>query len=323
MRLYRKCANNLCKVVIIIVLIKLFKGITIKKLTIFIFFSLLIYPVHALASWVIINDDGSTEVYQPDVIKPYSVPVKKKKQVQRSITKKVQKMYQTEEKIMYLTFDDGPLLGSNNIITVLQEEEVQATMFMVGKHIKKSKYRKKIFKRALDEPLILVANHTYTHANGRYRHFYSNTDRVLLDIQRMDDILFNNDQSYQVPYCRLAGRNVFRLPTIHRDDPGIPKRYNEAEKYDALWDAGYQIFGWDYQWSYNPRNGEVYHSPDTLVKNIERIYKRNKTRSTGKFVLLMHDFSFRDKFHGKEDLQSLIQKLKLNGWSFETLTTYI
>ena len=223
---------------------------------------------------------------------------------------------------MYLTFDDGPLLGSDNIITALQEENVEATMFMVGKHIERNKYRKRTFNRALKEPLIQVANHTYAHANGRYRHFYSDTNRVVSDVQKMDDLLFANDPDYLVPCCRLAGRNVWRTPNIYRNDPGIPKKYKESEKYDALSDAGYQIYGWDYQWSYNPKDGEVYKTPETLANIIERIYKRGKTKAEGKFVLLMHDFSFRDRFDGKEQLRTLIQTLKLYGWKFERLSTY-
>jgi mycothione reductase len=35
---------------------------------------------------------------------------------------------------MYLTFDDGPLLGSNNIIKVLQEEGVD---YLIGKNFHK------------------------------------------------------------------------------------------------------------------------------------------------------------------------------------------
>ncbi len=224
---------------------------------------------------------------------------------------------------MYLTFDDGPLLGSENIISVLQEEGVEATMFMVGKHINHNKYRKRTFNRALQEPLIQVANHTYTHANGRYRYFYSDTNRVVSDVQKMDDILFKYDPEYQVSCCRLAGRNVWRTPTIYRNDPGIPKKYHESEKYDALSDAGFQIYGWDYQWSYNPKNGEVYKSPETLAQIIESMYKRGKTKTKGKFVLLMHDFSFRDRFDGKETLRSLIQELKFFGWRFERLSTYL
>ncbi len=281
----------------------------------------MIFPIVSFASWVIINDDGTTEVYNEKKIDAYIAPKKKKKSI---VKKQIAPKYTyTGEKIMYLTFDDGPLLGSENIIDIIQEEGVLATMFMVGKHIKQSKYRKRTFNRALNEPLILVANHTYTHASGRYRHFYSDTRRVVNDINKMDNLLFNSDLNYQVPYLRLAGRNVFRLPTMHYDDPGIPKRYNEREKYDALWDEGYQIFGWDYQWSYNPKNGKVNKTPRELVSAIERIYNKNRTKKSGKFILLMHDFSFRDRFNGKKDLRELIRELKNSGWSFETLSTYL
>jgi peptidoglycan/xylan/chitin deacetylase (PgdA/CDA1 family) len=224
---------------------------------------------------------------------------------------------------MYLTFDDGPLLGSNNIISILQEEKVKATMFMVGKHVQRSKYRKKTFFRALKEPLILVANHTYSHADGRYKDFYSDTQRVVNDVNKMDDILLENDPNYKFPYCRLAGRNVWRLPVICKNDPGIPAKYCENEKYEALKDAGYHIFGWDYQWAYDPRSGQVYKTPQNVADIIEKIYNRGKTKLKGKFVLLMHDFSFRDKFNGKDQLRTLIQILKDLGWQFETIATYL
>jgi len=281
----------------------------------------LVFPIVSFSSWIIINDDGTTEVYNADEPEVYVAPKKKRKHV---VKKKIAPKYVgSSEKIMYLTFDDGPLLGSGNIIDVIQQERVLATMFMVGQHIQKSRFRKKTFKRALNEPLILVANHTFTHASGRYRHFYSDTNRVVNDINKMDNILFDNDINYRAPYLRLAGRNVFRLPSMHYNDPGIPKRYNESEKYDALWEEGYQIFGWDYQWSYNPKNGKVNKSPKELVNAIEKIYSRNRTKISGKFVLLMHDFSFRDRFNGKKDLKDLIRRLKYNGWSFETLSTYL
>ncbi len=281
----------------------------------------MVFPIVSFASWVIINDDGTTEVYNAPMRDVYAAGKKKKKHI---VKKQLAPKYiETGEKIMYLTFDDGPLLGSGNIIDIIQEEGVSATMFMVGKHIEQSKFRKKTFERAMDEPLILVANHTYTHANGRYRYFYSDTNRVVNDVNRMDNILFESDLNYRAPYLRLAGRNVFRLPAMHYNDPGIPKRYNEREKYDALWDEGYQIFGWDYQWSYNPKNGKVNKTPKELVFGIERIYNKNRTKISGKFVLLMHDFSFRDRFNGKKDLRDLIRRLKYNGWSFETLSTYL
>jgi peptidoglycan/xylan/chitin deacetylase (PgdA/CDA1 family) len=284
----------------------------------FIFISLILSPCIA-DDYTIIDDGDVTNIYKPKKDKSYKTSITKRK---ITITSKLTSK-EKFEKIMYLTFDDGPLLGSDNIITVLQEEDVQATMFMVGKHINISKYRKKTYQRAIKEPLILVANHTYTHANGRYKEFYSDKTNLLLDLQRMDDLLRETNNRYIMPYCRLAGRNVFRLPKVCFNDPGIPKRYKENSKYDALWNLGYHIFGWDYQWAYDPNNGKVNYSPARIVRNIESIYKKSRTKKKGKFVLLMHDFCFRDKYNGKNQLRDLIGMLKENGWKFETLDTYM
>jgi peptidoglycan/xylan/chitin deacetylase (PgdA/CDA1 family) len=38
------------------------------------------------------------------------------------------------DRIVYLTFDDGPLNGTSNVLDVLASENVPATMFMVGAH---------------------------------------------------------------------------------------------------------------------------------------------------------------------------------------------
>jgi peptidoglycan/xylan/chitin deacetylase (PgdA/CDA1 family) len=281
-----------------------FKEFPIKRLSIL--FSLF-FPLFLFSSWNIIE----TEIREMEIIEPAKCP-------QPRQTYKYQ-----DDKVMYLTFDDGPLSGSNNIISVLQEENVQATMFMIGKHVTKSKYRKKTFKRAIDEPLIQVANHTYSHADGRYRHFYSNKERLVKDIQKMDRLLVKSDESYLYPCCRLAGRNVWRVANLNKNDPCIPKKLHEGEKYDALSEVGFQIYGWDYQWSYNPKTGQTYLLPQSVVKNIEKIYRKKRTKTKGKFVLLMHDFSFRDKFDGSENLRTLIQLLKQKGWRFETLATYL
>ncbi len=312
-------------------------------------FTLVLSVSFVFAGWVFVNDDGSFSSYGNDdsiyVIPKEELQTKeifklpkekkqiKKVQVRKEIVqeKKIPKkiipkkvaVVEEDSKTIYLTFDDGPLAGSSNIISTLVEEGTPATMFMVGKHITRGASRKKVYQEAVDEPLILVANHTYTHANGRYRHFYSSKKRVLKDVQKMDAMLCRDEVVKDTRYCRLAGRNVFRLPQMHHDDPGIKKKYKESSKYDALYKAGFYIYGWDYQWSYNPKSGRVNKTPKQLAKSIESIHKRGRTKKDNKVILLMHDFSFQDRFKGKQMLGELITILKKNGWKFETLETYL
>jgi peptidoglycan/xylan/chitin deacetylase (PgdA/CDA1 family) len=294
-------------------------------------FIILVLTTYLNAGWMFINDDGSLSSYNQED-ESYYIPKEVEKPKKIKVRKRVHKarkkvfisskpIYQNSKKTIYLTFDDGPLNGTENVIDVLSQTGTAATMFMIGAHIDSSRYRQELFLNAIDEPSILVANHTYSHANGHYRHFYSSISRVRKDLQKMENKLLTQDPLHEFKCCRLAGRNVFRLSHLKKNDPAI-KRSREYDAYNALRDDGFNIFGWDYQWSYNPKNGKPYKSPQTLVRDIERIYHRGKTKKSNKLILLMHDFEFKDRFNGQKKLRELITLLQDKGWSFGTLDSY-
>lgn len=228
------------------------------------------------------------------------------------------------EKVIFLTFDDGPLRGTQNILNVLQQEQVNATMFMVGKHIKANK---KLYEKVLDCSHVCVANHTYSHADGKYRKFYSDGLHLLKDVKKNDMMLSKERRSVSTACIplRLAGRNVFRLPALSSNDPYIQRtqRNDEAPKYDTLYQDGFYIYGWDAEWSYDPSNGKPIESPEKIVDNLERIYRKKCAKCGNKVILLMHDFMFRDRFNGEENLHVLIRLLKEKGWKFATIEQYI
>jgi len=300
-----------------------------------IFSMILLMATLSNAGWMFVNDDGSLSPYNQEeelytIPQEIEIPKKKitikkhKKQHKRKkpkihITSKPINQY--AQKTMYLTFDDGPLNGTENVISVLRETATPATMFMIGKHIDANDYREDLFLTAIDEPNIFVANHTYNHANGHYRKFYSNAANVVNDLSKMEEKLLTYDAYHSFKCCRLAGRNVFRLDSIKRNDPAI-RRKKEYDSYNALADNGYKIIGWDCEYSYNPKNGNPYKSPQAMVRYIEKIYQRQRTKKANKLILLMHDFEFKDRFNGKEKLRTLISLLQDKGWSFETLETY-
>jgi len=288
------------------------------------------------AEWMIVNDDGTLSRYgNSDYETSYAIPqesfedtqelsktiVVKKKRKHHTYKKRVIISDPDMTKSVYLTFDDGPLNGTQNVISILEESGIDATMFMIGKHVERNSYRKKLFKRAVDDDNILVANHTYSHANGHYRRFYSDEYNVVQDLQKMDRKLSYYDPLHYQKICRLAGRNVFRLPDIYKNDPAI-RRSVEYRCYDALKDNGFKIFGWDYQWDYNPRNGKLYKSPRQIVKIMNRLIQKGRTKKPNKLILLMHDFTFKSRFGGDEKLRTLISLLERDGWSFETLQSY-
>lgn len=218
------------------------------------------------------------------------------------------------KKVIYLTFDDGPTRGTQKLIKFLEQEGVKATMFCVGKHIQK---RRAIFEREKRIKNLLIANHTYSHADEHYKRFYSRFYDVLRDIEHSQSIIGGRK------FLRLAGRNVWRLPEIKRDDYGLPKaqRAGEVKDYDKLAKDGYYIFGWDVDWSYDYKNGKMLHTAKELKAKIKYFQKKGWYRKEGKIVLLAHDFMFKND-KDINQLKEFIKIMREDGWSFETLEDY-
>ncbi|MGO4839605.1 polysaccharide deacetylase family protein [Rhizobiaceae sp. 2RAB30] len=72
------------------------------------------------------------------------------------------------ERIVYLTFDDGPLPGTSVILDVIESENVPAAMFMVGAHAMASKENRALVARARALPLVRPGHHRHSPANPRY-----------------------------------------------------------------------------------------------------------------------------------------------------------
>ncbi|WP_245464033.1 polysaccharide deacetylase family protein [Rhizobium sp. NXC24] len=121
---------------------------------------------------------------------------------------------------IYLTFDDGPLPGSENVLQVLFEENVPATMFMVGVHVETKEDGRSVLAEVRSLENVAVGNHSYSHANNRYRVFYSDSQAVITDLVKANEVL-----SLAMPAAtRLPGRNVFRLKTASSEDLSLDVR---------------------------------------------------------------------------------------------------
>src|SRR6476620_809821 len=64
------------------------------------------------------------------------------KAVVQSEQKKEKPPAKKKKKKIYLTFDDGPNKGTRNVLSIVEQEKVPVTFFIIGEHTEASRYQK-------------------------------------------------------------------------------------------------------------------------------------------------------------------------------------
>lgn len=101
----------------------------------------------------------------------------------------------TKEKVVYLTFDDGPhAIATPFVLDQLKQYDAKATFFCIGKNVLNEP---QIYRRILDEGHA-VGNHTHHHLNG----WKTDNELYLADVNEagkyIDSVLF------RPPYGRIT-----------------------------------------------------------------------------------------------------------------------
>ena len=180
----------------------------------------------------------------------------------------------TTDKVLFLTFDDGPVPDNTEwILSELKNQQAHATFFCVGENVKAYP---QLYRKILDEGHA-VGNHTFSHLNG----FQTPTRRYVRDVSQA---------------ARLIGSKLFR-PPYGRIKP-IATRVLSARYYVVLWD----VLSMDYDAGLTPgevmdnvmssaRPGSiiVFHDSIKARRNLEEVLPRvleTYTRQGFKFVPL-------------------------------------
>ena len=127
----------------------------------------------------------------------------------------------SEQKVVYLSFDDGPTpFVTEKVLELLEEYQAKATFFCIGKNIEQHPELFKIVKSKGHH----IGSHTYSHING----WKSNSTDYLNDYQKGRDLARSN--LFRPPYGRIL---LNPLQTIQKQDKVImwdilSKDYNDA-----------------------------------------------------------------------------------------------
>lgn len=189
-----------------------------------------------------------------------------------------------EEKLIALTFDDGPHpKETNEILDVLKKYDVKATFFVVGKHC--NWYSKPLIRASKEGHEI--GNHTFNHPD------ISNlsTDDIKKEIKLCEDTI-----------VKLTGVK----PTLFRPPFGS---YNQGELGQIAKDCGYKIVLWTTVDAKDWKN-----PPPSQTSNIIISKVRNGD------IILLHDYGTENTVKA---LDIIIPTMMKNGYKFVTVSELI
>lgn len=157
------------------------------------------------------------------------------------------------EKLIAITFDDGPTIETPKVLELLKKYNVKATFFCIGKQIEKYP---DILQQVIDEGHT-VGNHTYSHSP---KMSLWKTEAVLKELTKTDEIIHNivgvRSKLYRPPYG-------VTFPQLAR----------------AIKITKHKVIGWNIR------------SLDAVIDDEQHILKRITSRLKSGSIILLHDTS--------------------------------
>lgn len=192
----------------------------------------------------------------------------------------------TEEKLVALTFDDGPHPRYTDVILdILKEYNVRATFFVVGENVDLySNVLKRVFEEGHE-----IGNHTYTHSCLKS--------------------LSASDISDEMKRTELAVKSVIGDTAVQLFRP--PEGCCNKNVVDSAVERGYKVI----LWTVDPRDWAS--SPvDTVVDNIMHNVNSGS-------IILCHDYNSNKHSPTPEAIRTVIPRLLSQGYRFVTVSELI
>ncbi len=205
--------------------------------------------------------------------------------------KNIEKIYHSETKRAFLTFDDGPSSVTPTILEVLKQENVKATFFVLGSNVKQ---RPEMVKRIYEEGHYL-ANHGYTHI---YSSIYASPQAVLEEFKQ----------------CNEAVRDAIGVPEYHSHLFRYPGGLTGGKYAEIKNEAKELLLQNDIvNVDWNALTGDAETKEPTIEYEIKKIQETVANKSS--VVILLHDAQA--KKVTAEALPQLISYLREKGYEFK------
>ena len=203
--------------------------------------------------------------------------------------RKVGTTEQSDEKVVYLTLDDGPSKNTQAVLDILDKYNAKATFFVTGAM---PEY-KDMIKKAYDKGHT-IGMHTYSHD---YAKVYASVDAYFQDLDQIGQLV-KEEIGYVPCFIRFPGGSSNTISASYMK--GIMTTLTQEVQA-----RGYQYYDW---------NGS---SGDGAVRTTEQLVNQATSFHDNNIILLSHDSETKDTT--VEALPKIIEYYQSQGYVFKAL----
>jgi chitin deacetylase len=191
----------------------------------------------------------------------------------------------TDQKVVALTFDDGPTNNTDQILTILDELDIKATFFVTGRELEKNMAEaKKIISHGHQ-----LANHSYSHSQMVLKSYNFIKDELESTDQLIREAGYKNEIYFRPPYCKK-----FVM---------LPYYLSKQNKTTITWNIEPESYS------------EVGVSSENIVKHV------NDNITPGSIVLLHVMYDSREE--SVKAIKGIVNSLREKGYKFITVSELI
>ena len=205
------------------------------------------------------------------------------------VIKKIGSEHQSDEKVVYLTFDDGPSENTQKIMDILARYNAKATFFVTGRNQKYNYLIKDAYNAGHT-----IALHTYSHD---YQTVYSSVDAYFDDLNKVGQMV-KNEIGFVPHYIRFPGGSSNTVSRKYCQ--GIMSTLTKE-----VVEKGYQYYDW---------NGDSTDATGNHVA-VSKLIHNGTLCHDNNVMILCHDTQAKDTT--VQALPSIIEHYQSLGYSFK------
>lgn len=187
---------------------------------------------------------------------------------------------ETSQRVVALTFDDGPTPGyTDEILRILAEENVRATFFLIGSDIENNRGEAEKLIAARHE----IGNHSYSHQ----RMVFIAPDFARKEVEATDELIREAGYAGEITFRPPYGKKLFALPFY----------LSQNDRKTITWDV----------------------EPETFFERSEDIVEHALDRAKSGSIILLH-VAFRSRGESMKSVRPIVRGLREKGFEFKTVS---